>query len=103
MPWWLLLLVVSLTWCLWVVAAVEGRAAADAAKRTPSDKRGGVSILPVIPLFPLVLFGVAKVVDIIADPWGTRVIVILHLLLALALLTSVARDVGRLRSHTRPK
>jgi hypothetical protein len=101
MSWWLLLLIVMLVWLLWMPAAILQKAAENVAKRVPKDQQGGVSILPVFPLFPLILFAVAKLTDLLVSPWGTAVIASLHALLALLLLISIVRDWYRLRSATR--
>jgi len=103
MPWWLLLMIVALTWCLWAFATVFQRAASEATKKVPRGKRGGVSLLPVIPLFPLAFFGIAKLADTFVTSWGTRVIGTSHILLALLFLISIARDWYRLRCLPRPE
>ena len=98
MPWWLLLLLVVLTWCLWALAAAAERAADEAAERVPQDRRGGVSICPAIPVLPLVFFGAAMAADAFFPPWGTRAVATLHGLLTVLFLASIARDFFRLRS-----
>ena len=97
MPWWMLLILVILTWCLWAVAAAAERAASEAAKGVPESQPGGVSILPAIPLFPLAAFGVAMGADALFAPWGTRVVGGLHGLLAMLFVLSIVRDFVRLR------
>jgi hypothetical protein len=101
MPWWILLVLVILTWCLWAVAAAAERAASEAAEGVPESKRGGVSIAPVIPLFPLAAFGVAVAADAFFAPWGTRVVGGLHGLLATLFVLSIVRDWVRLRRSER--
>ena len=98
MSWWFLILIIFLTWCLWALATMLQKAAVDAINKVPKDRRGGVSIALVIPLFPLLLFGAAKVADRFLAPWGTGIILWLHLLLAIPFLVSIARDWIRLRS-----
>ena len=97
MPWWILLILVILTWCLWAVAAAAERAASEVARRVPESQRGGVSIVPAIPLFPLGAFGVAMAVDAFFAPWGTRFVGGLHGTLAMLFVLSIARDAVRLR------
>jgi hypothetical protein len=101
MSWWLLLVEVFVVWFLWVFAAVAGKAVADARRGIPEVHRGGVSILPVLPVFPLAFWGAALAVDLVARPWGTLVIAGFHALLGLVFAGSFARDVWRLRSLDR--
>src|SRR5688500_5534326 len=97
MPWWLLLILLTLTWCLALIAAAAERATDDIVKEVPESQRGGISILPVIALFPLAAFGVAMAADAFFAPWGTRVVGGLHGLLALLYVLSIARDWARSR------
>lgn len=101
MSWWLLLLIVFLAWCLWALAAMGHIAVENARKNTPEEKRRGFSIAPVIPLFPLAFFGLAKLADVFVAPWGTLVTAGLHLLFGLLCLMGVARYALQLRSINR--
>ena len=98
MPWPLLLAFLFLTWCMNLVAAAAAKCADEAARGVPKDKRGGVSILPVIPLFPLVFFCLAKLVDGRYGPWGTRVVGGLHAVLLVVFLGSIVWEWRKLRS-----
>jgi hypothetical protein len=98
MSWWLLLLMVFVVWLLWGVAAAAARAVSDARGGIPEGQRGGVSIAPVIPIFPLGFWGAALLADWIAGPWGTVVIGWFHALLGVVFTVSIGRDVWRLRS-----
>lgn len=101
MPPWLLPVFIFAVWCLWAVAAMVGRAAEDARRDLPNGQRGGVSVLPVIPVFPLAFWGAALLIDWAADPWGTRAVGSLHVLFALCLVVSIVRDFLRLRSSAK--
>lgn len=68
-PWWVLLLEL---WVVWAVCAVL-QAGVDAEGRRVTEPRG-VSVAPVLPFFPLGLFALAKLGDLVAAPWGTWVI-----------------------------
>ncbi len=92
MPAWVLLSFILLVWCLWAVAAAAERAAEEARRGIPVGQRGGVSILPVIPLFPLSLWGAAWVIDRVAHPWGTIAVGVSHVVFALYLTVSLVRD-----------
>src|SRR5262249_35829962 len=91
MPWWLLLLFVFLVWCLWAVAATMQVAVEDARHPLTDGKRRGMSPAPVIPVFPLALWGAAKLLDLIVDPWGTMIIGSLHAVYGVILVGSIVR------------
>jgi hypothetical protein len=94
MTWWQLAILLCITWCLSLVAHVihlgadieEGKAHKDAT----------VSIMPEVPFFPLVFFAVAKLIDFIANPWGTRVIGWLHIALLAGVLVAIGLGSWRL-------
>jgi hypothetical protein len=58
--WWLLALV-FIAWILWGAACVAQKAVTNA--QLPKERRGGVSLLPVIPIFPMAFWGVAVLID----------------------------------------
>jgi hypothetical protein len=91
--WWLLALI-FFAWMLWGAACLSQKTVANA--QLPKDKRGSVSLLPVIPVFPLALWGLALLIDLIIDPWGTGVIASLHAIFGLVLIVSIVRDLWRL-------
>ena len=101
MRWQFLLAWLFLTWCAWLVAAAAERAASDAANRVPKAKRGGVSIAPAIPLFPLVFFGLAWVVDDRFAPWGSLVVAALHVPLFVAFVAFAVLSWRRLVAEDR--
>jgi hypothetical protein len=101
MHWWLLLLIITLTWCLWAIAAVAQKSAIHAAKGLPMEQCGGISIAPVIPVFPAALFGIAKLTDLFVAPWGTWSVGGLHILLMILFVISIARDWLRLQAVAR--
>ncbi len=94
----ILLVVVFAAWVAWVMAGVAGIALEDARLGVPEAERRGVSILPAIPLFPLVVWGVALLIDLAADPWGTRVVGGVHAAWLVVNAGLVLRDVLRLRA-----
>ena len=93
---WLLPFVV-LVWLMWAVAATLQVRVWDVVDPLPNGQPRGMSALPVIPLFPLLLWGLAKLIDHGIAPWGTVAIGSLHVLFALALSISIIRDWYRLR------
>jgi hypothetical protein len=87
--------------CLWAMVAATQRAAADARQGIPAAQRGGVSVFPVIPVFPLGLFGCAWLIDRVAGPWGTILVGAAHVVYAGCLIVSIVRDGRYLRSIDR--
>jgi len=99
---WIFPLFILAVWLLWFDACVIG-GAADAARRgIPEGERGGSSILPGIPVFPLTFWGIAWVIDRAASPWGTLVVGAAHVVFAGVLLVTIVRDVRDLRSIDGP-
>jgi hypothetical protein len=98
MAWWALLLLVLVVWILWGIAAAAGHAVAQARRGIPKGQSGGVSLAPVIPLFPLGFWGAAMLVDLVVGPWGTVVVGWLHTALGVIFIGSIVWDVWRLRS-----
>ena len=98
MPWWGLLIEVFDVWLLWGIAATAGHAALATRHGISEGERGGVSLLPVIPMFPLVFWGAALLVDVVVRPWGTAVVGWFHAALGLLFVVSIIRDCWRLRT-----
>lgn len=92
LPGWVLPVLLFVVWCLWALAAIVGLRARELRRGTPKEQRGGVSILPVIPLFPMVFWGVAWVADRWFAPWGTLAVGVAHTVLAAAMLFALVRD-----------
>ena len=98
-PAWLLPLLLFGVWFLWTFAAIAEKRAGEVRAGTPPERRGGVSILPVIPLFPLFFWGVAWFADRFFPPWGSIVVGGLHVVLALFMLATLFRDLRFCRLH----
>ena len=96
LSWWLLLIFIFFVWCLWVVAATAQVEVKNVRQPLPNGQRRGMSAAPVVPVFPLVLWGVAEITDLVIDPWGTVVIGSLHVVYAVILVASIMRDFWRL-------
>jgi hypothetical protein len=93
---WTLAIIITIAWLLWIVASLLSlEADKRQMKRLPD---AGVSILPVIPVFPMLLFGIAWVIDRYALPWGTRIIGGVHLLLIAIYTIGIIQEVLRIRS-----
>ena len=93
-------ILVTLVWLLWAVGGAIALHADKLEKKRPQD--AGFSIVPIIPLFPLIAILAAAGLDKAVAPWGTRAIGALHVLLALAFLVAIARELIRIRSANRP-
>jgi len=85
----LVLLVSSVAWTVWVVATVLQKHA-----RGATD---GVSIFPVIPLFPLAAWGLAYVFHSHSLPVGATAPGVLHGVLLVVLLASITKSAWKLR------
>ena len=90
-------------WFLWVYACAVGRAADGARRGIPEGKRGGTSIFPFIPVFPLAFWGIAWVIDRIASPWGTVGVGAAHVVFAGVLVVTIVRDLRDIRSIDGPQ
>ncbi len=95
---WQLALFIFAVWCLWAVAGAAERAADEARRGIPREIRGGISILPVIPVFPVVLWAIAWLIDLVVSPWGTWTIGIAHGVFAVCLAVSLVRNARCVRS-----
>jgi uncharacterized membrane protein YcjF (UPF0283 family) len=95
---WLLPLFLFATWFVWIVACSAEKAVDEARRGVQENQRGGVSIVPGIPLFPLAFWGIALLADFIIDPWGTWVIGLAHAAFLVLLLSSIVRNWLRLRT-----
>jgi hypothetical protein len=94
----LLLSWLLLVWWLWVVACSYEVAAKQARSGVPKEHRRGVSILPVFPLFPLIAWGLAGLLDRFFNPYGTVAIAVLHGIFGIALGISIVRDRSTLKT-----
>ena len=87
LPAWALPALIFGTWLLWAAAS----AAALIRQAAAVGRRRSVSLFPVIPVIPLLVWGVAYVVDWLAAPWGTLVIGSLHLIFVVVVAWSIVR------------
>lgn len=92
----LLILSIIVGWAGWVFACVRELEADVAEGHRPRDAH--FSLLPGIPVFPLFAWGLAAAGDALAPTWGTRVIIVLHVMLALATLRAGVRASRRVRA-----
>ena len=100
MSWWLLWLFLFFVWFLWAIAATLQTGIENVRHPLPDGQRRGMSPAPVIPLFPAVLRGIAKLIDYFIPSWGTIVIGSLHAAFAGVLIASIVRSYWRLRLLT---
>jgi len=97
MPSLLLLVFLFATWFVWIIACAAEKAVEGARRGLPEGQRGGVSILPGIPIFPLAFWGIALLIELVADPWGTWAIGTVHGAFLVVMLVSILRNWFRLR------
>lgn len=101
LPWWGLLIELLVVWILWGIAAAAANAVSSARRGIPEGERGGVSLAPIIPLFPLGFWGAALLTDAAVGPWGTVAVGWFHVVIGLAFFVSIVRDLWRLRELNR--
>jgi len=93
---WSLFALVTVTWLLWAAGALQGHCRAKREGRVPLE--AGLSIAPVIPLFPLLFIAIASFMDWLLPPWGTRVVGSVHALLAITFFVAIIwQSIGRPR------
>ena len=93
----LLPVVVFVSWLAISLAPAGKLAIEDARVGVPEDKRRGVSILPGFPLFPLLFWGLACLIDLFCAPWGSWSIIALHSIALVAAIFTIVRDTLVLR------
>jgi hypothetical protein len=84
---WALLILVTLTWVLWAVGALQAHQIGKREGRRRPDSH--MSVAPILPLFPLMAFGAAWLVDKALPPWGTRIVAISHAALAVGFILAI--------------
>ncbi|MFZ6746716.1 hypothetical protein ACO0LC_26110 [Undibacterium sp. JH2W] len=78
------LIIASLAWLIWIPTTVLD-------KRARGDM-GSLSIFPIIPLFPLLAWGLAYMLDQLHAQLGTMLVVSMHLLLLMTMLMSAVKS-----------
>ena len=99
---WFLLVFLFIVWSLWVVACAGEAAVRDARRGIPEGKRGGASIVPFIPVFPLAFWGLAWIIDRVVSPWGSIIVGGAHVVFVILLIVSIVRYLRHLRSIDGP-
>ena len=94
---WMLPLFILLVWLLWALACACQSALNGAQRGIPPEQRPGTSVLPGVPLFPLVFWGIALAINAIAQPWGTYIVGAFHALFGLLLVVFLLRDSAKIR------
>jgi hypothetical protein len=90
-------IVIFVSWFAIILVPVGEKAIEDARNNVPEDKRHRTSILPGFPLFPLIAWGVAVIIDHYYYPWGSWTFLGIHGALLVISLSIIVRDVLRLR------
>ena len=89
--------VIFVSWLAFVIIPAGKIAIEDERNKVPKDKRRGTSIFPGFPVFPLLAWAIAVVADQFITPWGSRTVLVLHVLLLLVSLSIIIRDILLLR------
>lgn len=98
---WTLLLLIFVAWVVYFYSALAQRAVEHARSGRPREQQRGVSLLPVIPLAPLAVWGITLLLDLAVDRWGTVVVAVIHMALLVFALLAIGRDAWRLRGLKR--
>ncbi len=93
---WGLAVLCTFVWLLWLFGSVLQLHADQLEGKAPED--AGVSIMPIIPGFPIAAVLLAILIDQFAKPWGVRVMAALHGLIAFAFLFGIVNVIRRIRS-----
>jgi len=94
-----------LCWSLGLFAVLPaGKLAIEDVKNdVPKDKRRGVSILPIIPLFPLLLWGITLGLNHWISDKIILIVILAHLLLILFCIFTLVRDFRNLHQIEKAK
>ncbi len=85
--------IASVTWIVWLPAC--------SLQQMARGRSGSVTILPEIPVFPLVAWGLAYLFYRLSLPVGVALVGIAHLLLLVAFLLSIVKSKVLLRRSKR--
>ena len=88
---WSLFVVLSAVWLLVLVTEVVGNRV-----KSPTNP-GSVSIMPAFPFMPLVFVGIAVLADAIVFPWGTRIVLVIHLIGGLIAIAYTVKGIWVIR------
>jgi hypothetical protein len=77
-------IICTVTWFAWIPAVLI--------EKEKNEDPGGTSILPVIPVFPLVGIAFGVGIDRFFENWGSYTISFLHLVLLGAFAYTIVRD-----------
>ncbi len=92
MPIWILVVVVTLTWYINLIASASQAAVEDVKNPLESGRTRGTSIMPIVVMavfFVLVALGVDALLD---TTWGSGVVVSGHVVFAIACAIGFVRD-----------
>jgi hypothetical protein len=98
MPIWVFLPILFLVWFLVVVDKLLWTTIVQIRNGVPADQRTGVSIVPELPLNPLLFWGVAALINRSFDPWGTRLVLAFHLIIGVVSIARIIRSRITLRT-----
>lgn len=92
----LLPVVLFFSWLVFVFVPAGQLAIEDEQNGVPANKRRGTSIFPGFPVMPLIFWGTAWLIDLVVAP-GSRIILVLHVILLIVSVIVIIRDVVRFR------
>jgi hypothetical protein len=80
-------------WFLWIPACLLEREA--------RGDQGGFSVLPVFPVYPLIAWGLAALLERVYDKLGLMIVGGLHVLLLASFIVSIIRSLITIRRNKR--
>lgn len=89
MPHWLVLLLATITWLLWVPAA--------GLEKLARGEPGTISLFPVFQVYPLAAWGLAYLFHRLSLPIGATMLGVVHALLLAIFIASIVRSFLKLR------
>ncbi len=93
----ILLPVILLAWFLASIVPAGRLAIEDELRGVPSDSRRGVSIMPIFPVLPLIIWGIGWASTVLISGIVSGVLLYSHIALAVVSGLLVLRDLIRLR------
>jgi len=94
----LLPITIFTAWLAFTILPAGPKAIEDAKLGVPDDQCQGTSIMPLFPFLPMLMWGVAWLINRRFSPWGTWGMLWLHVAILVLSLIFIVRDAIRLKS-----
>jgi len=97
----LLPITIFVAWLAFAVVPAGPKAIEDAKQGVPDDQTQGTSIMPLFPVLPLAMWGIAWLINRRYATWGNWGMLWLHAAILLLSLIFIVRDIIRLKAITK--